>query len=243
MKAGAVIVSLHDVAPPFTDTIRSQLALLKGAGIERCVLNVVPHWHGEHVLTDDSALVALLQAEAAAGNQIALHGLTHSPHGPLRGALLSRVRGQVFAPGAAEFLTVSEGEARRAVQVGQDILARAGLGHPSVFCPPGWLMTPDAVRGVLSAGISTIAGMFSVRRNGAVTWIPSMGHMGSGYEPGVRLLNGITWLSWARRSRVVSVYLHPQHFSEVEQEPLLAMLSDMIRSGWRTATYEELPDA
>jgi predicted deacetylase len=233
---------LHDVAPPFLEAISRQLRLLDDVGIDRVVLQVVPRWHDAWPIDRCPDLVGLLQTRASLGSEVALHGLTHQPHGPLRGPALTRLRGRLFADGAAEFLSLTTAEAADAVREGAQIVEAAGLARPSTFCAPGWLISSEAERGCAAAGITMLAGMFSIRdlRAGHRVWAPSLGHMGTPYEPGVRVMNTITRAAWVPRSAVALAYLHPQRFSEGEARGLIERLGVMVARGWKPITYADL---
>jgi len=239
----SLVVTLHDIAPPFEVEIRAQLAQLAAVGVQRCVLKVVPNWHGSHPLSESPSLVELLRSQLAAGSELVLHGLEHRPHGPLRGTPWSRLRGTVFAPDAAEFLTLSPAAAARAVREGFDLLEEAGLPRPSAFCAPGWLLTGDIRAALAGAGIRYLIGMFSVHdlRTARTYRLPAIGYMGAspGQEAGIRLLNSMIRRTILPRAAVAKVYLHPQggmHNAALCRT--LAELANMVgRDGWVPTTY------
>jgi predicted deacetylase len=244
-EPGALIVSLHDVAPPFESQIRSQLDTLAACGIRRVVLEVVPNWHGQHPIDDCPSLLGLLRAQVEVGSEIALHGLEHCPHGPLRGTVWSRFRGAIFAPNAAEFLSLSESETYGAALNGLGILEAAGLPRATTFCAPGWLMTIGARRAIARAGFLRIANMFSVDDldRGGRDVMPSMGFMGgsAAQETGVRLLNAIVRVAAAPRVRAMQLYLHPEGGADsLALTRVLERAVEMVGSGeWRPTTYAE----
>lgn len=69
-----VIVSLHDVAPPYEAAIRAQFDLLAAIGVRRVALKVTPNWHGARPLSSSPTLVELLHAQVAAGSQLMSRG-------------------------------------------------------------------------------------------------------------------------------------------------------------------------
>jgi predicted deacetylase len=206
----------------------------------------VPNWHGLHPISESPSLVELLRSQLAAGSQLVLHGLEHRPHGPLRGNSWSRLRGRIFAPDAAEFLTLSPAAAARSVREGLDLLAEAGLPRPSAFCAPGWLLAGDTRSALASVGIRYLIGMFSVydlqtaRRH----WLPAIGYMGAspGQEAGIRLLNGIVRRTVLPRAAVANVYLHPQGGTNYAALcRTFAELATMVgRDGWIPSTYADM---
>lgn len=247
-----VIVSLHDVAPPFEAAIRQQTEMLAAIGVRRVVLKVVPNWHGAYPLLESPTLLDFLRAQVAAGSQIVLHGFEHQPfrQRSFYGPWLMRVRGRLFATDTAEFLTLSTDEAERALRQGLACFEQAGLPRPTMFCAPGWLHNAAAETALRRTGFHYLIGMFALRalRPGKREriWTPGVGYMGgsSGQEMGVQILNGIVRQSALRVASVAKVYLHPQ------REPTgaivrrrLAYLARMVeREGWQPATYAEISD-
>ncbi len=246
-----VIVSLHDVAPPFEAAIRQQIELLAAIGVRQLVLKVVPNWHGAYPLQESPAFVALLKAQHEAGSQLVLHGFEHRPHRSrsFRGPWLSRLRARLFASDTAEFLTLSADEAEAALRCGLACFEQAGLPRPTMFCAPGWLHNAAAETALRRVGLRYLIGMFAVRdvlRERRLIVTPAVGYMGASQaqEWGVQVLNGIVRHSALRAAPVAKVYLHPQRDPTgalVRQR--LAELATMIgRDGWRPATYAEVCD-
>ena len=239
----SLIVSLHDVAPPFDVDIEAQLTALEELGIRRLVLKVVPNWHGQHPLSASPYFVERLQEWVVIGSQVVLHGVEHQPHGELRGSPARHLRARLFAARAAEFMTLSTVEATRMVEAGQAELARAGLPNPHTFCPPGWLMSDEAEEGVAESGIRVVTGMLSwrdlsVRR---LHWLPARGYMGGGFahEAGIRALDGIVGSS-ARRSTVLKIYLHPDTSGRRRWMGMVRRIAVLIEDGWDPTTFEDI---
>ncbi|HLJ68107.1 MAG TPA: DUF2334 domain-containing protein [Chloroflexota bacterium] len=239
-----LIVSLHDVAPPFEATIRRQLAQLTGMGVDRAVLKVVPNWHGSHPLARSATLVALLRAQVESGSEIVLHGLEHRRRGSLRGPPPLRLRAALFAGDAPEFLTLSPAEAVDAVLEGRRMLEAAGLPDPTTFCAPGWLLATDVRRALPAAGIRQVAGMFALYdlSRGLRRLLPALGYMGAdpAQEAGVSVLNRLLEVSVLPRAPAVKVYLHPQGAGSAAEQRVMARVARLVRNGWTAATYREL---
>jgi uncharacterized protein len=242
-----LVVSLHDVAPPFTTTIRRQLDILAHLGVHRTVLKVVPDWHGEHPLTPDSALASLLRVASAHDHQIVLHGYQHCPQGPIRGSALQRLRGRLFAGDTCEYLTLDAEAARTATLDGRILLERAGLKDTGWFCAPGWLLSAEAARGVCEAGISNVVSLGGVKNvsTGEFRSIPAFGYMGAGglQEAGTAVLG------WIRSGAgvpgdVLRVYLHPQGSPDSRfARRTLEAIARLVAEGWRPITYADLEDS
>lgn len=245
-----VIVSLHDVAPPFEAAIRLQVEMLAAIGVRRVVFKVVPNWHGAYPLQESPTLISFLRAQVASGSQIVLHGFRHQPlsQRPFQGPWLMRLRGRLFANDAAEFLTLSTGEAENALERGLVCFEQAGLPRPTMFCPPGWLYNEATKAALRRTGIRCLVGIFALRdvRKRQRIWTPGVGYMGAspGQELGVQMLNGIVRQSALRVASVAKVYLHPQGDpSGPIVRNRLAELAQMIeQEGWQPATYAEVCD-
>jgi predicted deacetylase len=238
-----LVVSLHDVAPPYEREIRRQLALLRGEGVGPVVLKVVPNWHGKHPLAAAPSLVDLLHEEARRGSQLVLHGLEHRSHGRLRGTATIRMRGEIFARGAAEFLSFTRGQAAEAVRAGLSSFEASGLPRPSTFCAPGWLMSSEADLGVADAGIERTISMFTLRDHRVrLITVAGIGYMGAGtwQELGVSLLNRLIATTWVPSSAVTRVFLHPQLRSNRAIDGHIRRAGALLRRGWEPAIFDEI---
>lgn len=132
----ALCVSIHDVAPAtWDDCARLADAIRDVAGIPLTWL-VVPHYHrGGGEL---ARMEAGLERALAAGDELALHGLTHLDTAPRGRGMAERfLRGTYSHEG--EFAALDAGEAARRIQLGLDWFAARGWPVHG-FVPPAWLM-------------------------------------------------------------------------------------------------------
>jgi hypothetical protein len=134
---GALVATIHDVAPPFLDEVRALRAALRSWGAGAVTLLAVPNHHGRAPLHAHRPTLSWLRACAAGGDEIALHGVTHRQDGPIpaardraRAALLTAGEGELLARGAAapERLANARAGLERA-------LGAAVIG----FVAPAWL--------------------------------------------------------------------------------------------------------
>jgi predicted deacetylase len=244
VTAGRLIVSLHDVAPPFEWEIRGQLKALRRIGVERCVLKVVPNWHGAYPLPAASSLVHLLRQEQQNGSELVLHGLEHRRRGPLRASALLRVRADLFAGDACEFLTLTTSQALTSILQGRELFQLAGLAAPTAFCAPGWLLAPDLLPVLGQGGMRQVIGMVTTRdlRTSRRRVIPAMGYMGAGgrQERGIQILNILVSLAAARAS-VMKIYLHHQGgMDNPAARHTLSRIERLVIGGWQPTTYAEV---
>jgi predicted deacetylase len=236
-------MALHDIAPPFERDVIAQLEALDALGIEKLVLKVVPRWHGNQPISDSPRLCAALASRAADGSQLVLHGLEHRPRGTWRGPALRQLRARLFAPGAAEFMTLSAREAAESVRQGRDELRAAGLPEPGTFCAPGWLISREARAGVAEAGIRYLSSMTGIEdlREGSVRRLTPLGYMGvaGAEEGGVRLLNSVL-APTAGYTAGVKIYLHPDPSGRRQWQRAVDVAGRYLLAGWRPATLQDV---
>jgi predicted deacetylase len=157
------------------------------------------------------------------------------------GSVLARTRARLFAPQAAEFLTLSPDQAHTAIESGLAELERVSLGKPSTFCAPAWLMPSEYKSLLRAAGISRYVGMFSLEDldSGLRKHIPGFGYMGGPglHELGIRSLNRIT-RAVAGHASTIKVYLHPDVTGRRGWQRTVQTLEPLIhRHDYRIETY------
>ena len=141
-----VLVSLHDVAPPFTRQLHELWSLCLGLGVRPALL-VVPNWHGRHPIAGDRRFLDWVHARVEQGARVFLHGERHDEVGSAR-ALGDHWRAMGRTAREGEFLSLGYLEARARIERGLAALAHGGL-VPIGFIPPAWLAraaTRDAAR-------------------------------------------------------------------------------------------------
>jgi len=146
-----LLVSLHDVAPPFERQMRELWSLCLAHGVRPALL-VVPNWHGQHPLLRATRLVDWLFARVDQGARIFLHGERHDEADTPRRARDS-LRAFGRTAGEGEFLTLEYAEARVRIDRGMETLYRCGL-PPTGFVPPAWLARPATRAAARDAGLA-----------------------------------------------------------------------------------------
>ncbi len=239
-----IVITLHDAAPPFEQQIQLQLNFLAEIGVKRCVLNVVPDWHGRYPLEKYPSFVRLLREQSRLGSQIVLHGFNHCAGYQLHGGPTNRVRARLFAPGTAEFLALTPTEAAETVRRGLNRLRAVGVEPSTSFCPPGWLITPANRRALSATSLHYLIGMFGMADLQSGRWrrFPSVGFMGAGpaQETGVSLMNA-AMLRLASSARMIAIYLHPQVESHDRSlRRILALIGKFVSDDrYQAATFED----
>ena len=201
------MVALHDVAPNHLDEVRFLVTALDEARVRPRVFKVIP----EH-LAGSPELVRLLIDEQEQGSEIVLHGFSHQTSGRLRGPWPRRLRASVFAPRAAEFLSLTPTEIDRHLSLGRDILRQVGLSV-SGFCAPGWLGVPELRPALQRCGFQYDVSMTSVvdlssGRRIRTAWI---GYMGAGpVQEGLVGVADALNRAISPLFQVLKVFVHPQ---------------------------------
>lgn len=236
-----IVVSVHDVAPGTLEDVRYLLRRLDAIGVGRRVLKVVPA-ATDGGLARHPDLLALLGEEVARGSETVVHGFTHRTADPLRGPWLRRSRARLFAPAAAEFLSVDRDEGLLRLRAGRAALLQAGLPADG-FCAPAWL-EPSWLEGACAqAGFRYLVGMASLRPagGGRRRLTPWFGYMGAsvGQERLVGLGNQVCRAA-AGRLRLIKVFLHPQGARTSPACERVLRAIPRLGAGRELCTYGEL---
>lgn len=209
-----LIVAVHDVAPSTLGEVRWLLSRLDELGVRPRVLKVVPAEGGAEA-APESELAELVQAEAAIGSEVVLHGWTHRASRGYRGSALDRLRARLFAAEAAEFLAIDAGEMHARLVDGRQWLASVGVDAVG-FCAPGWLWAPELPRVAREAGFRYLVGLGGLLdlRSGRRIGLAPIGYMGGRAlaELAWRVGEVVIWrpLVALRRERPRRFVLHPQ---------------------------------
>jgi hypothetical protein len=239
-----LVVSIHDVAPVYAEDLRYLLEACDAAGARPRVLKVIPDEGGRHDLGAYPDFAALLRAEAQAGSEIVLHGYTHEVARPIAGWSAASLRARLFAPQAAEFVTLDGAEMAERLAAGRRILHDAGLDVQG-FCAPGWLASGALPGRLRECGFRYAVTMAWVQDvvTGRRIFTPWQGYMGagSGQERMIRLGS---WgcMRLASRARAIKLFLHPQGArTSADCARVLENLSQLVRQH-TCVTFRDLLD-
>lgn len=143
--ARSLCISMHDVAPATWTGCERVLDAMAQCSATRLpvALLIVPRYRGVDSARDRRFLRAI-EARAAAGDELVLHGYTHVDEQPAQGwAPLDVLRRRVYTAGEGEFSALERGEAMRRIEAG--LAWFAALGWPVTgFVAPAWLMSAGA---------------------------------------------------------------------------------------------------
>ena len=165
-----LVVTIHDVAPPTLPAVIALRRLAAGWGAERVTLLAVPDFHGRSPLAADAPTVDWLCRAAAAGDEVALHGICHLQTAPAR--RLAALRARAFTAGEAEMLGAGAAEPGRLARA-RDALAELVQAPIRGFVAPAWL-EPRGLGDVLAGlGFAWHETGLAIERLGDRRWIAS----------------------------------------------------------------------
>jgi len=138
-----LVVSLHDVHPSSLAAVAQQRAELRARGVRRFSLLVVPRWHGRESVESDAQFVKAITGWQEEGDEVILHGWTHSCTG-MKERAGDWFWTRLYTSREAEFHLANPYETRIRITTGRDLFDR--LNWRTVgFVAPAWLMAPHTV--------------------------------------------------------------------------------------------------
>jgi len=143
-----VAIALHDVSPSTLDLSQRLVALVESvAGHVPLTLLVIPHHHGQQRIDRCPQFRRFVDARIAAGDEVALHGMSHRDDMVLRASVPQWWRRRVLTQGEAEFAALSGDDARQRIEQGLALFATCGWTAAGIV-PPAWQMS-HATRAVI----------------------------------------------------------------------------------------------
>jgi uncharacterized protein len=235
----SLVVSIHDVAPSTAWAARAWVDELERRHVPGTLLVVPGPWEGPPLRVDRD-LVAWLHERRERGDEIAQHGWTHRavPGAPA----WRRAVASVAARGCAEFWSLDTREAKRRLELGRDVLHRAGFA-PIGFTPPGWLASTPTVEVLTELGYryTTTRSAVLDLDTGDAHRVPALSQRpgGAGEALGRTVVD-----SWARRiarrGASARLALHPMDLDNPALvESNLAVVDQLLESGAKARTYRD----
>jgi len=242
MPARRLIVSFHDLHPGSRGACDHFLETLRGLGVPRATLLVVPRWHGAAPCGADREFAAWLRARAAEGHEICLHAFRHVAEA-VTGNVLQRALGRHYTAGEGEFHQITRNEAVGRLRAGLAIVAR-DCGVPVWgFTAPAWLLSEGGREALRATGFhyNTRWGAVELLQTG--TTIPAPVLVWS-TRAGWRRTGSRGWVRWwgalKRRAPVLRIAAHPGDFTyPVIEASLLAAIARHRRDR-EPACYRDL---
>jgi uncharacterized protein len=239
----SLVVSIHDVAPSTAHAARAWVDELDRRHVPVTLLVVPGPWEGPPLRVDRD-LVAWLHERRRRGDEVAQHGWTHRA---VAGApAWRRAVASVAARGCGEFWSLDTREARRRLELGRDVLSRAGL-TPVGFTPPGWLASPPtrAVLAELGYRYTTTRSSVVDLVTGATHRVPALSQRpgGAGEALGRAVVD-----RWGRRrarqGASIRLALHPLDLANPALvESNLAVVDRLLEAGAKARTYQDFVTA
>ncbi len=172
-----LVVSVHDVSTVTWPRVDGMLADLRGLGVGRTSLLVIPDHHGRGRISEDAAFGDWLRARVAEGHEVVAHGYFHRRARRAGDSFAKRLTTERYTAGEGEFFDLAEDVAMELLERGLAEFAAMGM-RPSGFVAPAWLLGVEAERAVRRAGfryttrIGTVEDLVSGRvdRSRSLVW-------------------------------------------------------------------------
>ena len=148
----ALVVSIHDVSPLTRQQAQSILDELRGLGVSRCSLLVVPDHHQRGHFLKDKPFCDWLLACRDEGHEIVIHGYYHRRERRVQETAIQKFITRAYTADEGEFYDIDEEDALRLVTRAQQEFASLGL-HPRGFIAPAWLLSDGGEQALRKADI------------------------------------------------------------------------------------------
>ncbi|MEP6937841.1 MAG: polysaccharide deacetylase family protein [Chthoniobacterales bacterium] len=161
-ERNALIVSLHDVAPANWEASRKIVAELERRGVRAISLLVVPDYHHAGKSMQNEAFVSWLRERAADGDEIIIHGYFHQRPRQPGESWSQQLVTRFYTQDEGEFHDLNYEEAFDRIASAREEFGAAGFNSPG-FIAPAWLLSREAERAALDAGIEYTTRLRTVR--------------------------------------------------------------------------------
>jgi predicted deacetylase len=211
----ALVLSVHDVAPATraqAERIVREVALL---GVPTCSLLVVPDYHHQGRSMADPGFCEWLQTLQGEGSEVVLHGFFHQRTRRPNESTREKVITRFYTADEGEFFDLDYAEARRLIGEAQREFEARGF-RPHGFIAPAWLLSAEAERAAIDAGMIYTTTLRTVRDFVSRRMIASQSlvySVRSGWRRGVSL----GWNRWLFRrltnNSLLRLSVHPPDIS------------------------------
>jgi len=238
-----LIVSFHDLTPHSQSGCRQFLEDLIQLGIHRISLLVVPQWHGEACITENSEFVAWLRSLAEMGHEICLHGYTHQAD-QIGGGPIAQVVSRFYTAQEGEFYSIGSTEAEAKLTAGMDALRTARLPFVG-FTAPAWLLSARACEVLRKFGfvyttyLQHVEFLQENRRIYAPTLVFSVR---SAWRRWISIRWVRFWFHWNRKTPVLRLAVHPGDLKYPFIRDTIFRLAQKALKTRTEATYAQLAE-
>jgi len=237
VEQGALVVSIHDIAPSSRAVAEKIVSELSRRGVSSCSLLVVSNYHHAGSITADRDLGIWLRELESRGDEIVIHGYFHQRDRRENETMRERFITRVYTSDEGEFYDLEYDEALRRIQRAREEFAATGLS-PRGFIAPAWLLGAEAERAVVDAGMEYTARIGSVRDLRSQTDFPARTLVYS-VRNHWRQKTSLAWnaalLLAAGQQPLVRLSIHPIDYSYPDiWKQILSFVDRLLRQ--RTAT-------
>ncbi len=138
------------------------LAQLREIGVARSSLLVVPNYHNAGASLADPAFTAWLHELEDGGHEIVLHGYYHQRGRRAGETLRQKAVTRLYTADEGEFYDLDYEQALRLIRQAQSEFAAQNF-HPTGFIAPAWLLSAEAERAAIAAGLRYTTSLSGVR--------------------------------------------------------------------------------
>lgn len=238
----ALVVSIHDVAPSTRAKVEKILASLAGHGVHTCSLLVVPDYHRLGRSLADRSFCSWLHALAANEHEIVIHGFFHQRARRRDENARAKIVTRIYTADEGEFFDLGYGEALRLIRKAQEDFKTHDF-HPTGFIAPAWLLSAEAERAMIDAGMSYTTTLRTVRDFDGDRTIPSQSLVYS-VRSGLRRISSLAWnRSLFRRltsNPLLRLGIHPP---DIDRAAIWKQIGEIVSEALldrRAMTYRDL---
>jgi predicted deacetylase len=236
-----LVVSLHDVSPLTRGAFSAMLDELAALGVARCSLLVIPDHHARGKMLADAGFCRWLEALAAAGHELVIHGYCHQRAARARETARQRYMTRVYTLGEGEFYDLPKAEAAALLALAQAEFRQLDAPAPTGFIAPAWLLGAGAAEAVREAGFRYTAYLRGVEDCRTGEFIGSQSLVYS-CRNAWRRAASLAWnAALARRLRAASLLrlsLHPPDYQHAAIWRQVRRILGQVLAGRSLSTYD-----
>lgn len=236
-----LVVSIHDVSPQTQDRTQAILDDLARAGCACVSLLVIPDHHHRGRIDETAGFGDWILSRQAEGHETVLHGYFHQRGKTGRESFRKRLVTEHYTAGEGEFLDLEREAALERLRRGIQAFERCGLGIPTGFIAPAWLLGDEALEAVRMAGfhyttrIGEVIDVRTGRRHGSRSLVWSV-------RAGWRRLASLAWnrglMTSASRGPLLRIGIHPPDWDHAAiRRQILAGVRAAL-AGRKAMTYD-----
>jgi predicted deacetylase len=224
----ALCVSIHDVAPRTLQACKAIAEAVEHVDPRvRLTLLVVPRYHGDASVPPE--YVRWIEERLARGDELALHGLTHTDDSPPSAGVVGRATRSFYTAGEGEFAALDREQARLRIGIGREWFAQRGWPLHG-FVAPAWLASPGTWEALRDFDFlyTTTLGRFWLLERGTALPAPCVVYSTrSAWRRSASRAWNSALAAASRRSRLVRFGFHP---ADAAHPHVMAHACTLLRS-------------